>query len=597
MSGLRLAGALLAVCAVPQAGANANTPTFNRDIAPIIYKNCADCHRPGEAGPFSLLSYSDVHAHARQIVAATQAHIMPPWLPEPGQFHFSGERRLSDDQLALIRQWVAGGAPEGDPASRPAPPHYEPGWQLGKPDLIVTASKPFSVPASGTDVYWNFVLPVPIDRTRWVRAVEIRPGDKRLVHHANILLDRLRTARELESSPGAGFGGMEFRVESEAFDPDSHLLFWKPGAPPAQPPAGMALRLDPGTDLLLNTHLQPSGKPEQIQPSVGLYFTDKPATVHPMLLEMENDAALKIPAGDADFEVTDSFVLPVDVDLLAIYPHAHYLGKDLRALATLPGGQQETLLHIAHWNLDWQGVYTYETPVPLPKGTTVKMLYCYDNSAANIRNPNQPPATVYGGNRANDEMAHLWLQVVPHANPRSAEDPRSILQEALSLHQVERDPSIFEAQYNLAAMLLERGQVEGAIEHYAAAAQIRPRDPVVRNALGSAELADGKVAEAIIQLRLSRDLRPQYFDAHYNLGLALASDGKMDQAANEFQIATKLKPDDAGAHANLGAVLAQSEHYAEAETELKWALKLQPGSKLASENLAALQQLKANSKR
>ncbi len=591
MSGLRLPGSLVLICVMAHAGEN-RTPTFNRDIAPIVYRNCSDCHRPGEAAPFSLLSYSDVRAHGRQIVAVTQVRIMPPWLPEPGELHFSGERRLTDEQLDLIRRWMAAGAPEGDPASRPAPPHYEPGWQLGRPDLIITASKPFLVPAAGTDVYWNFVLPVPIDRTRWVRAVEIRPGDKRLVHHANILIDRLQTARESESSPGAGFGGMEFRVESEAFDPDSHFLFWKPGAAPAQPPPGMALRLDKGTDLLLNTHLQPSGKPEQIQPTVGLYFTDEPATVHPMLLEMENDAALKIPAGDADFVVRDVFVLPVDVDLLAIYPHAHYLAKDLRAIATMPDGQQKTLLHIAHWDLDWQGVYTLKTPAMLSKGTAVTMLYQYDNSAQNVRNPNQPPAAVYGGNRARDEMAHLWLQVVPHGSVASAEDPRLVLQEALSRHQVERDPSIFEAQYNLAAMLLNRGQAQGAIEHYRTAAEIRPRDPVVRNALGSAELASGKVTEAIVQLRVARDLRPQYFDAHYNLGLALASQGQEGEAIDEFEIAAKLKPDDADVHANLGAVFAESHRYSEAETELKWALKLQPDSRLAAQNLAALKQVK-----
>jgi tetratricopeptide (TPR) repeat protein len=576
-------------------GSNRTPPTFSRDIAPIIYSNCADCHRPGEAGPFSLLSYDDVKKHGRQIVAVTQARFMPPWLPEPGPFSFAGERRLTDVQLDLIRSWVDGGMPEGDRAETPQPPHFEPGWQLGKPDLVVTATKPFTLPASGTDIYWNFVLPVPLDRTRWVKAIEIRPGDKRLVHHANILLDRLGSARELEDPPGAGFGGMDIRVESEAFDPDSHFLFWKPGTPSAALPRGMAQRIDPGTDLLLNVHLQPSGKPEPIQPSVGLYFTDRPATLHPMLLEMENDSALHIPEGAKDFRVSDHFKLPVDVQLLAIYPHAHYLGTDLQAIATFPDGSHKTLLDIPHWDLNWQAVYTYTEPVPLPKGTTVEMRYQYDNSTDNPRNPNHPPVPVNGGNRAKDEMAHLWLQVLPReSNTRNGTDPRMILQEALSRHQVEKDPTIFEAQYNLAAMLMNRGETAEAIAHYAMASKIRPKDPVVRNALGAAEMSAGQLDSAIADLQAAAGLRPNYFDPHYNLGLALASANDFVHAESELSKAVQLKPEDANAHANLGAALAQQGKLPEAQSELTLALKLNPASELAQQNLAALQQMLRN---
>ena len=174
-----------------------------------------------------------------------------------------------------------------------------------------------------------------------MKAVEIRPGDKRYVHHANILVDRAGASRKREAEPGAGFGGMEIRIESQVFDPDSHLLFWKPGTVPSVEPEGMALRLDKGTDLILNTHLQPSGKPEVIQPSIGLYFTPHPATKFPMLLQLENDLKLDIPPVKENFVVTDDFTLPVDVDLLAIYPHAHYLGKDIQAFATLPDGSKE----------------------------------------------------------------------------------------------------------------------------------------------------------------------------------------------------------------------------------------------------------------
>ena len=269
--------------------------TFNRDIAPIVYGYCASCHRPGEAGPFPLLTYEDVRKHGRQIVAVTQTRFMPPWLPAPQALKFADERRLSDAQIALIRKWVDQGMIEGNPADLPPQPKFAEGWQLGQPDLIVKASKPYALAATGFDTYWNFILPIPIDHTRWVKAVEIRPGDKRLVHHANILVDRQEVSRKREKEPGAGFGGMDIMIESEIFDPDSHFLFWKPGTVPYVEPDGMALRLDKGTDLVLNTHMQPSGKPELLQPSVGIYFTDKPATQFPMLLQLECDSQLDIP--------------------------------------------------------------------------------------------------------------------------------------------------------------------------------------------------------------------------------------------------------------------------------------------------------------
>src|ERR1700730_10956612 len=275
--------------------------TFNRDVAPILYRSCVLCHRPGEAAPFSLLSYADAKSHARQIAAVTRSRFMPPWLPEEGELKFADELRLSANEIARIQAWLEQGTPEGNPVDLPATPKFAEGWQLGKPDVIVKATKPYALPASGSDNYWNFVFRAPVDRTRWLKAMEIRPGDKRLVHHANVLVDRQQSGRRQETEPGAGFGGMELTIESEAFDPDSHFLFWKPGSIPYVEPDGMALRLDKDTDLILNTHLQPSGKPETIQPTLGLYFTDKPATMHPILLQLENDRMLNIPAGNNYF--------------------------------------------------------------------------------------------------------------------------------------------------------------------------------------------------------------------------------------------------------------------------------------------------------
>jgi tetratricopeptide (TPR) repeat protein len=567
----------------------ATTVTFNRDIAPIVYKYCAPCHRPGEAGPFPLLTYQDTAKFARQITVITERRIMPPWLPEPGELKFAGELRLSDEQIGLFKRWADAGAPQGAASDLPSAPHFTPGWQLGKPDLVLQAKKAYALAASGTDNYWNFIFPTDFSKTRWVKAIEIQPGEKRVVHHANILLDRERSSRGQEKHPGDGFPGMELRIESETFDPDSHIFFWKPGSMPHVEPEDMALRLDPGNDLVLNTHLQPSGKPESIQPSIGLYFTNTPATKFPFLLELQNDKALDIPPGASDFEVTDELRIPVDVDLLAIYPHAHYLGKDLQAMALLPDGSKLTLIHIPRWDLNWQAVFYYGEPVFLPKGSLVRMRYVYDNSAANTANPFRPPQRVQGGNRTTDEMAHLWLQVLPRGDAAAAEEARRILQEALARHDVTQDPADFAAQYNLGAMLQARGETREALEHYDRAAALRPSDPIANNALGGALLGLGRPSEAIAPLSLALKTKPDYFPAHYNLGNAYASLGQFDQAIVQFQEAVRLKPDDSMAEANLGAVLAETGQFERSKPHLERALKLDPQNSIARDDLEEVQ--------
>jgi len=561
---------------------------YNSDIAPILYRSCALCHRPGEAGPFPLLTYADAKSHARQIAAVTKSRFMPPWLPDQGELKFADELRLSASEIARIQAWVDQGTPEGNPADLPAKPKFAEGWQLGKPDIIAKATKPYSLPASGSDNYWNFVFRAPVDRTRWLKAIEIRPGDKRLVHHANVLLDRQQNGRRQEIDPGAGFAGMELTIESEVFDPDSHFLFWKPGSIPYVEPDGMALRLDKDTDLILNTHLQPSGKPETIQPTLGLYFTDKPATMHPILLQLENDRMVDIPAGDKKFVVTDEFTLPVDVDVLAIYPHAHYLGKDLRAIATFPDGRSETLIHIPDWNLNWQAVYRYAQPVKLPKGTTISMNFVYDNSEDNVRNPNDPPLRVVAGNRAVDEMAHLWLQVLPEQSTQEKSDPRILIVEAMAQHNLQKNPEDFEAHYNLAALLMGRGEVPQAIAHFAQANRIRPNEPTVNNAFGAALLAAGRAEESVPHLTAALNARPDYFDARYNLGNALASLGDFRGALAQFQAAVRINPDDANAEANLGSAFAETGDLKQAKLHYERALRLNPNHELARENLQQL---------
>jgi len=260
--------------------------------------------------------------------------------------------------------------------------------------------------------------------------------------------------------------------------------------------------------------------------------------------------------------------------MLAIYPHEHYLGKDLLALATLPDGSTKTLIHIPQWDLNWQAVYRYAVPVSLPKGTTISMRYSYDNSSENPVNPNDPPHRVVAGNRSSDEMAHLWLQVLPHPSADSAFDPRMLLQEAMARHNLEKNPADFEAHYNFAAILQARGVSAEAIQQFQFAVRLRPQDATANNALGAALLAAGRIDDAIPHLTAALKVQPDNFDAHYNLANALASEDKFSEAIEHYRAAIRLHPDDANAEANLGSALAETGKLSEAKRHFERALRL-----------------------
>lgn len=557
--------------------------TFNKQIAPIFFANCAACHHAGGAGPFSLVEYQEVKKRARQIVTVTASRYMPPWLPEPGYGDFADARRLSNEQIETIRRWVEQGMMEGDKSDLPPAPGFNEAWQLGEPDLIVEMPRPYTLPAETTDVFRNFVIPLPITKTRYVKAVEFLPGDKKIFHHANILVDRTGGARRRdEQDSEIGFDGMDVAIESESFDPDSHFLFWKPGSAPWVEPDGMAWVATPGTDLVLNLHMQPSGKPEAIRARVGLYFTDRPPSKFPMLLQLEHDGAIDIPPGKKDFVVTDDFKLPLDVDALAVYPHAHYIGKDLQALATLPDGTKRPLVWIKDWDLNWQAVYRYERPIFLPAGTVISMRFTYDNSAANPRNPNNPPKRVLTGDKATDEMGHLWLQVLP----RSREDARIVLQEALMRQRLKKYPSDFTAHFNLGAALQQKGKIEEAVSHFRMALQVNPQSYLAHTNLGAALQELGQSEQAMIHYRRALRINPDYFNAHYNLGNLLLRDGKVEEAVSHFREALRSQPDDAGAHNSLGSALATQGKLDAAVPEFAEALRLNPENADAHVNLA-----------
>jgi len=601
--------------------------TFGRDIAPIIYGSCASCHRPGESGPFSLLSYEDVKKHANQIRKVTQLRIMPPWLPEPGYGDFAGARRLTDDQIRTIAKWVEQGTPLGPPADVPPSPVFPADWKLGPPDLIVEASTPLNVPATGPEIYWNFLLKPDLTSTRFVRAVEIHPGNRRIVHHANLLIDRTQSAQRLEKTPGAGFPGMDLTISRSVFDPDGQFLFWSPGGSPLVEPDGFAWRLDPGNALVLNMHVRPSGKPEQVRPTIALYFTDKKPAKFPIVIQMENDPGIDVAAGRRDFLVSDDFKLPLDADLLAVYPHAHYLGRLLEVYATLPSGERKWLLRIPEWNLNWQSVFRYREPVFLPKGSVISMRYHYDNTGANPRNPNHPPIRVVAGNHANDEMAHLWLQILP----RGPGDHRRVVEEAIMQHRVDKYLDDSSARLNLGALRLARFDPQGAVPILRDAVRLSPDDAECHSTLGIALRAVGRSPEAIEELQIALRLRPDLAVAQYNLGLAFLHAGRTAEAIDQlrktattypadtvitdqlaralerrgrelgragdwrqaslvYQEWVSLKPKDPLAHNSLGEAMLRQGQLKEALSQFEEALLIDPSLQIAQENRAAVQQ-------
>jgi Flp pilus assembly protein TadD/mono/diheme cytochrome c family protein len=591
--GLAVLSALLFLIAIrsglrpPGVHAAQGEVTWRRQIAPIVYKNCTGCHHTGGSGPFALATYDDAKRWGKLMRAVTQSRYMPPWLPEPGYGHFAGDRRLGDEDVALINSWVQAGMPEGD-GPIPSAPVYSNDWVLGTPDLVLEMPTDMHVPAGGTDLFENFVLPVPITRTRWVRAMEIKPGSPQVTHHANVIIDRTASIRRAHPDDWQkGIPGMDILVDSgDKFDPDSHFLFWKPDSTALVEPDDMPWRLDPGNDLVLNMHLKPTGKPESVRARIGLYFTDKPATEQPMLLQLENDAALDIPADDSDFVVQDQLKLPVAVDVLGIYPHAHYLGKRMEAWATLPNGEKRWLVLIKSWDINRQSVYRLEKPLPLPANSVIHMRYTYDNSAANIRNPNSPPIRVRAGNRSTDEMGHFWLQVLPHPPAGSHADPRIALERAWMENRLTKNPNDELAEYNLASLLLQAGDSQRSAQLYRKVLLQRPDDARTLTSLGSALEMAGDIDGANAEFHAAITKDPGYADAAFDLAALDLRHNQFDEAERLFRQLAITHPEDTAAQVGLGDALLAKNDAAAAKTAFEQALSTSPSDFDAVSGLA-----------
>jgi Flp pilus assembly protein TadD len=481
---------------------------------------------------------------------------MPPWPPESAHGEFEGERRLTEAQIGTIKRWADAGAPEGDPRELPAPPTFATGWQLGTPDLVVSMPEAVDVPAEGIDLFRTVVIPVDLDAPKYIRAVEFRPGNPRSVHHAMVRLLRAEAggarakARVIEAEGMLG-------AEEDIASPDGHVIGWAPGYSPNVAPAGMAWRLEPGTAVAIELHINATGKPERVKSSIGLFFTNDAPTRTPFGLQL-GSYTIDIPPGAADYTVEDRYELPVDVDLHAIYPHAHFLGKELRAIATMPDGEERSLIWIKDWDFSWQNAYRYRTPLRLPRGTIVRMRYTYDNSAENPRNPSSPPRRVRYGGRSADEMGNLWMQVVP----------------------APQDLAAFREDY-------ARKSAAREIEGYELLAREQPSAAGVRRALGAAYLRAGRVPDAVRTLEEAVRLAPRDATTHYNLGHALAASGRLDEALRHFRTATRLLPSFVEAHNNAGVVLRQLGQPGPAEAAFRAAVAAEPGYAPAHNNLGS----------
>lgn len=578
-----VAGLLLAAAWSPVTSAlppnQARPPvTFNRDVAPILHTHCVVCHHPGAAGPFSLVTFADARMRARLMATVTARRVMPPWQPLPEGPAMRGARRLSDVEVRVLQQWVEDGLQEGDAADRRTPPALAEGWHLGEPDLVVSLTTPFELAAGGPDSFRNLVLPVPIAARRFVQAVEFRAGNPKVVHHARVMVDTTGQSRrqdQLDAAPG--YPGMD---TPGARFPDGYFLGWAAGKVPKREASSWVL--EPGTDLVVQLHLRPTGRVEPVTVSVGLYFTSTPPPFTPAVLQM-GARTLDIAATEERYVVNDSYVVPVDVNVLRIAPHAHYLAREMVVRATPPGGTPITLLHIPDWDFNWQDDYDYEQPVPLPAGTRVDMRFTYDNSAGNPRNPHAPPQRVTFGSQATDEMCELLLQLVP---ARAADLPRlqgSIDRKSLDVETAELEkrvtdrPGDVEARLSLGNIYMQTSRWEDGAREFEAAVRLGPDHAIANYNAGQVAFARRDYDIARQRLERATTLKPDLVEGHTTLAIVLDMRGDTAGARRHNRAALAARPGHLPAVTNLARSLMRGGEWTEAVLVLERALRQRPG--------------------
>jgi hypothetical protein len=391
-------------------GHDEKAPTFTKDVAPILWKQCADCHHPGHVAPFPLLTYKDAAKRAGFIRDTTAARRMPPWKAMREFGDHVGARHLTDDELQTLARWADAGAPEGDPKDLPSLPSFPDEWQLGIPDLVLRMAEPYHVPAGGPDIYRCFIIPIPIDSDRDVAAVEFRPGNRKVVHHAAFFLDDKGLAKKRDREDGLQPGFTS--IGAPGFPPSGSLGGWGLAALPRFLPEGTGMPIKKGSELVMQVHYHPTGKAETDQSMLGVYFTKKPAKKYVTDVWVRRDTFEIAPGEKRFYSVATSAPLPTAVQAIAVSPHMHNLGREVKVTAELPGGRVLPLVRITDWDFDWQELYHFKKPLEFPKGTVVKLEAWFDNSDDNPKNPNKPPKLVRQGNNLSDEMSACDLKVI-----------------------------------------------------------------------------------------------------------------------------------------------------------------------------------------
>ena len=374
--------------------------TFARDVAPILYTKCAGCHHEGEVAPFSLMSFEDARAKAPTIAAAVQQKFMPPW-HAVSHGEFLNDRSLTAAEIATLKEWSEAGSPAGDLSKAPKPPKFNGNWHIGKPDFSAKPVKPFEVAAEGPDIYRCFVVPTNFDSDRIVSDIELKPENRKVVHHIVVYVSTSGEARLKDGQDGqpgySSFGGAGVATSGV-------LAVWAPGIEPITTPKNTGIQLPKGADIILQVHYHPTGKVELDQSEIGLKFSSKP--VDKMIrTSLFGSLLISIPKGSTNAEVKADMYLAAPITVYDMFPHMHKLGHDMRLTATLPNGTKTELSRVDHYDFNWQTRYIYRQPVHLPKGTHVEVVSHYDNSTANLNNPNNPPKPVWWGEQTTNEMA------------------------------------------------------------------------------------------------------------------------------------------------------------------------------------------------
>jgi hypothetical protein len=406
-----------ALLAFPVSGA---TPTFSKDVAPILFKNCSNCHRPGEIGPMPLLNYSQARPWAKSIREAVALKTMPPWHADAHRGTFSNDRRLTDQERETMIAWADGGAPQGDPKDLPTAPAFMEGWEIGKPDAVFTMGKPYPVPASGTIEYQYVEVPTNLSEDKWIQAIEVRPGKRAVVHHVLVFA----------TEPGAPKTGATFtrvipeltpeqrkkRAEGEEKhaepkrDPGVLIATYAPGTAAQVFEPGTAMRLKAGAVLTFQLHYTANGKAADDASSVGFIFAKEPPANEVKSNAFFNDL-LKLPAEARDTEVDAAIRFEKDVHITAIFPHTHVRGKSWEYRLVYPDGRKEIVLAVPHYDFNWQTYYTFTTPLAVPKGARLESTAHYDNSPSNPSNPD-PKVEVHWGDQTWNEMQYTGITYI-----------------------------------------------------------------------------------------------------------------------------------------------------------------------------------------